>query len=197
MTTERSATAAGGEPADPPELLHTDERGAVLSHTDERGAARMVDVGGKERTARTALATGRLGTTAEVIGLLRRDGLPKGDALATARIAGIMAAKRTSDLIPLCHPIAISGVVLDLALTADSVLISATVRTNDRTGVEMEALTAVAIAGLTLHDMVKSVDPAAVLDAVRVERKDGGKSGTWIRPDQANAVPQAGREGNT
>src|SRR4051812_935250 len=143
----------------------------------------MVDVSDKQPTARVAVATGVLRTTAEVVGLLRRDGLPKGDALATARIAGIMGAKRTPDLVPLCHPIAITGVRLDLRLEDDAVRITATVKTTDRTGVEMEALTAVAVAGLTLHDMVKAVDPAAVLDAVRVERKDGGKTGSWTRPE--------------
>ncbi|MTD17223.1 cyclic pyranopterin monophosphate synthase MoaC [Nakamurella sp. YIM 132087] len=155
---------------------------AGLTHVDAAGSARMVDVTGKEVTARTAVATGVLRTTAEVVDLLRRDGLPKGDALATARIAGIMAAKRTPDLVPLCHPIAISGVTVDLSLGGDEVRITATVRTADRTGVEMEALTSVAVAGLTLHDMVKAVDPAAVLDAVRVESKDGGKTGSWQRP---------------
>jgi cyclic pyranopterin phosphate synthase len=154
-----------------------------LSHVDSAGAARMVDVSAKETSARVAVATGVLRTTAEVVGLLRRDGLPKGDALATARIAGIMGAKRTPDLVPLCHPIAITGVKLDLQLEDEAVRITATVKTTDRTGVEMEALTAVAVAGLTLHDMVKAVDPAAVLDAVRVERKDGGKTGSWTRPE--------------
>jgi cyclic pyranopterin phosphate synthase len=143
----------------------------------------MVDVTDKHPSARVAVATGTLRTTAEVVELLRRDGLPKTDALATARIAGIMAAKRTPDLIPLCHPIALSGVSIDLATDRDRVHIRATVRTTDRTGVEMEALTAVAVAGLTLHDMVKAVDPAAVLDGVRVERKDGGKTGSWTRPE--------------
>ena len=142
----------------------------------------MVDVSDKAVTARTAVATGVVRTTAEVIRLLRADGLPKGDALATARIAGIMAAKRTPDLIPLCHPIAITGVTVDLAVGATEVAITATVRTTDRTGVEMEALTAVAGAGLALHDMIKAVDPAAVLDAGRVERKEGGKTGLWERP---------------
>ncbi|MGE3285169.1 MAG: cyclic pyranopterin monophosphate synthase MoaC [Pseudonocardia sp.] len=153
-----------------------------LTHVDAAGAARMVDVTGKEATARVAVATGRLRTTAEVVELLRRDGLPKGDALATARIAGIMGAKRTPDLVPLCHPIALSGVVLDLEPDGAEIGIRATVKTTDRTGVEMEALTAVAVAGLTLHDMVKAVDPAAVLTDVRVERKEGGKTGTWTRP---------------
>src|SRR3954471_10076903 len=144
----------------------------------------MVDVTGKEPTSRTAIASGVLRTTAEGVELLRRDGLPKGDAIATARIAGIMAAKRTPDLVPLCHPISISGVTVDLEVIDTEVRIAATVRTTDRTGVEMEALTAVAVAGLTLHDMIKAVDPAAVLDGVRVERKDGGKTGSWIRPEE-------------
>jgi cyclic pyranopterin phosphate synthase len=152
-----------------------------LSHLDAAGAARMVDVSAKDVTARTAVASGVVRTTAEVIGLLRAGGLPKGDALATARIAGIMAAKRTPDLIPLCHPIAITGVTVDLQVRDTEVAIVATVRTTDRTGVEMEALTAVAGAGLALHDMIKAVDPAAVLDAVRVERKEGGKTGLWVR----------------
>jgi cyclic pyranopterin monophosphate synthase len=154
----------------------------ALTHVDASGAARMVDVSGKQPTTRTALATGVLRTTAQVVQLLQQGNLPKGDALATARIAGIMAAKRTPDLVPLCHPLSLSAVSVDLEVRAAEVLISATVRTTDRTGVEMEALTAVAVAGLTLHDMIKAVDPAAVLDAVRVERKDGGKTGTWTRP---------------
>jgi cyclic pyranopterin phosphate synthase len=154
-----------------------------LTHLDASGAARMVDVSAKQATARTAVATGIVRTTAEVIALLRTDELPKGDAMATARIAGIMAAKRTPDLIPLCHPIALTGVTVDLAVGATDVVITATVRTTDRTGVEMEALTAVAGAGLALHDMIKAVDPAAVLDAVRVESKEGGKTGRWTRPE--------------
>lgn len=161
--------------------------GPSFSHTDEHGRARMVDVGDKTPTVRTAVATGIVRTTAEVIDLLQRDGLPKGDALASARIAGIMAAKKTPELIPLCHPIALSGVVIDLELSATAVKITATVRTTDRTGVEMEALTAVAVAGLTLHDMIKAVDPAATIDEVRVESKDGGKTGSWTRPDAVTA----------
>ncbi|MDQ3990155.1 MAG: cyclic pyranopterin monophosphate synthase MoaC [Actinomycetota bacterium] len=148
----------------------------------------MVDVSGKDPVVRRAVATGVLRTTEEVVRLLRAEQLPKGDALATARIAGIMGAKRTPDLVPLCHPIALTGVTVDLE-TVDletagaEVRITATVHTTDRTGVEMEALTAVAVAGLALHDMVKAVDPGAVLDAVRVERKEGGKTGTWTRED--------------
>jgi cyclic pyranopterin phosphate synthase len=154
-----------------------------LTHLDASGAARMVDVSGKEPGVRRAVATGVLRTTEEVVRLLRAERLPKGDALATARIAGIMGAKRTPDLVPLCHPIALTGVTVDLETAGAEVRITATVRTTDRTGVEMEALTAVAVAGLALHDMVKAVDPGAVLDAVRVERKEGGKTGTWTRED--------------
>ncbi|GLZ42556.1 cyclic pyranopterin monophosphate synthase MoaC [Actinokineospora sp. NBRC 105648] len=152
-----------------------------LSHVDGAGSARMVDVSAKDVTARTAVASGVVRTTAEVVELLRRDGLPKGDALATARIAGIMGAKRTPELIPLCHPLPISGVLVVLDLGESEVRITATVRTTGKTGVEMEALTAVAVSGLALHDMIKAVDPAAVLDAVRLEHKEGGKSGTWTR----------------
>jgi cyclic pyranopterin monophosphate synthase len=154
-----------------------------LTHVDDRGAARMVDVSGKQPSTREAVASGVFRTTEEVVGLLRAEQLPKGDALATARIAGIMGAKRTPDLIPLCHPLALSGVTVDLHLSGSEVQIIATVRTTDRTGVEMEALTAVAVAGLALHDMVKAVDPAAVLDEVRVERKEGGKTGPWTRQE--------------
>jgi cyclic pyranopterin phosphate synthase len=154
-----------------------------LTHVDAAGAARMVDVSGKEATVRRAVAAGRVHTTAEVIDLLRRDGLPKGDALAVARVAGIMGAKRTPDLVPLCHPIALHGVTIDLTSATDSVEITATVRTADRTGVEMEALTAVMTAALTLIDMIKAVDPAASIDGVRVLRKEGGKTGTWNRPE--------------
>lgn len=152
-----------------------------LTHVDESGAARMVDVSEKAVTARTATATGRVLVSAEVVALLRGEGVPKGDALAVARIAGIMGAKRTPDLVPLCHPLAISGVVLDLEVADDAVEISATVRTSDRTGVEMEALTAVSVAALTVVDMVKAVDKGAVITDVRVESKTGGKSGEWRR----------------
>lgn len=152
-----------------------------LTHLDEHGAARMVDVSGKDVTARTATATGRFVTTPEVIELLRRDGLPKGDALAVARIAGLAAAKRTPDLVPLCHPVALHGVTVDLQLGADCVEITATTRTADRTGVEMEALTSVAVAGLALYDMVKAVDRSAQLTDVRLETKAGGRTGEWNR----------------
>jgi cyclic pyranopterin phosphate synthase len=152
-----------------------------LTHVDSRGAARMVDVSAKTVTAREATATGRLRTTAQVVALLREDGLPKGDALAVARIAGITGAKRTPDLVPLCHPVALHGVTVDLEVVDDGVLITATTRTADRTGVEMEALTAVAAAGLALVDMVKAVDRGASITDIRVESKSGGRSGTWRR----------------
>jgi cyclic pyranopterin monophosphate synthase len=142
----------------------------------------MVDVSGKDVSVRTAIATGRVRVSPAVVELLGGEGLPKGDVLAVARIAGIQAAKRTPDLVPLCHPIAIHGVTVDFAVAHDAIEITATVRTADRTGVEMEALTCVAVAGLTVVDMVKAVDPAAVITDVRVESKTGGKSGDWHRP---------------
>ncbi|WP_027859998.1 cyclic pyranopterin monophosphate synthase MoaC [Marmoricola sp. URHB0036] len=152
-----------------------------FTHLDDSGAARMVDVSGKDVTARSATASGKVLVSAEVVALLRGDGVPKGDALGVARVAGIMAAKRTPDLVPLCHPLAISGVTVDLSVEDDGVSIVATVRTTDRTGVEMEALTAVSVAALTVIDMVKAVDKAAVITDVRVEEKTGGKSGTYRR----------------
>ena len=155
-----------------------DER---LTHVDETGAARMVDVSAKDVTKRQAVATGRVLVSSTVVGLLRGEGVPKGDALGVARVAGIMAAKRTPDLVPLCHPLAISGVTVDLVVADDAVEITATVRTTDRTGVEMEALTSVSVAALTVVDMVKAVDKAAVITDVRVETKTGGKSGDWVR----------------
>jgi cyclic pyranopterin monophosphate synthase len=153
-----------------------------LTHVDAAGAARMVDVADKPVTARAAVATGRVLVSAQVVTLLRGSAMPKGDALAVARIAGIQGAKRTSELIPLCHPIGIAGVTVDLDVTDEAVEIRVRVRTADRTGVEMEALTAVAVAGLALIDMVKAVDPAATLTGVRVESKSGGMSGDWTRP---------------
>lgn len=150
-----------------------------LTHVDASGEARMVDVSGKDVTAREAVASGRLVTTPEVITLLHRDGLPKGDALAVARIAGIAGAKRTPDLVPLCHPVALHAVSVDLQLTETAVEITATTRTADRTGIEMEAMTAVVVAGLALYDMVKAVDRAAVLTDVRLVAKSGGRSGSW------------------
>jgi cyclic pyranopterin monophosphate synthase len=150
-----------------------------LTHLDAAGRARMVDVAERPVTARTATASGVVRTAAA--GAIADGTVPKGDVLATARIAGIMAAKRTPDLIPLCHPIAVHAVSVDLEVVDDEVRISATVRTADRTGVEMEALTAVSVAALTVIDMIKAVDPAAEIDAVRVDSKDGGRSGRWQR----------------
>jgi cyclic pyranopterin monophosphate synthase len=153
-----------------------------LTHLDSAGQARMVDVSGKDVTARTATATGRVLLSPEAVAALRDGTLPKGDALAVARIAGIQGAKRTPDLIPLCHPIGLHGVTLDLAVLDEGVAITAVTRTADRTGVEMEALTAVAAAGLALIDMIKAVDPAAEITGIRVEEKTGGKTGLWRRP---------------
>lgn len=152
-----------------------------LTHVDEQGAARMVDVSAKQSSTRVAVASGRVLVSADVVALLRGEGVPKGDALGVARVAGIMAAKRTPDLVPLCHPLAITGVEVDLEVLDDAVAITATVRTADRTGVEMEALTAVSVAALTVVDMVKAVDKAAIISDVRVESKTGGKSGPWTR----------------
>ena len=152
-----------------------------LTHVDDTGAARMVDVSAKDVTVRTARASGRVIVSPQVVEALRSDGVPKGDALAVARIAGIQGAKRTPDLVPLCHPLALHGVEVDLVVADDAVEISATVRTADRTGVEMEALTAVATAALTVVDMVKAIDRGAVITDVRVEEKTGGRSGTWRR----------------
>ena len=158
-----------------------------LTHVDDSGAARMVDVTGKEITARTATARGRVEVSPAVVELLRGEGVPKGDVLAVARVAGIMAAKRTPDLIPLCHPLAIGGVEVELVVEANpdgsgAVAILAQVRTADRTGVEMEALTAVSVAALTVVDMVKAVDKLARISGIEVVAKSGGKSGDWQRP---------------
>jgi cyclic pyranopterin monophosphate synthase len=142
----------------------------------------MVDVTGKDATKRTAVAVGTLTTRADVIDLIATVGLPKGDALATARVAGILAAKRTSELIPLCHQLALTGVDVEFEVGSTDIGITATVRTTDRTGVEMEALTAVSVAALTLYDMLKAVDPAARIEGIQVVRKEGGKTGPWSRP---------------
>jgi len=152
-----------------------------FTHLDAAGAARMVDVTEKEVTVRTATATGRVDLSAECIALLRGEGVPKGDALAVARLAGIMGAKRTPDLIPLCHPIALHGVTVELVVDDTGVAVSATARTADRTGVEMEALTAVSVACLTMVDMTKAVDPRGTIGGIRLETKTGGKSGPWQR----------------
>ncbi|MFW0152628.1 cyclic pyranopterin monophosphate synthase MoaC [Mycobacterium sp. smrl_JER01] len=155
-----------------------------LSHLDQTGAAHMVDVTAKNATNRVAIAVGTVHTRPDVVDLISGNGLPKGDVLATARVAGILAAKRTSDLVPLCHPLAITGVDIDFTIGGaqdpGGVTITATVRTTDRTGVEMEALTAVSVAALTVYDMIKAVDRAARIDDIRVVRKEGGKTGTWV-----------------
>lgn len=158
---------------------------AALSHLDADGRARMVDVGGKPVTTRVATATGRYLTRPDVIALVRADDLPKADVLTTARLAGIGGAKRTSALIPLCHPLPLDSVSVDFVLEPSSIVITATARTTGRTGVEMEALTAVAVAGLTLHDMVKAADPAGVLTDVMLVEKTGGKRGVWTRDGAA------------
>jgi cyclic pyranopterin monophosphate synthase len=153
-----------------------------LTHLDDAGHARMVDVSGKDVTARAARASGRVLLSAAAIAAIRAGQVTKGDALAVARIAGIQGAKRTPDLVPLCHPIAVHAVTVDLDVGDEAVTIEASVRTADRTGVEMEALTSVTVAALALIDMVKAIDPAAVISDVRVEEKTGGKTGTWRRP---------------
>ena len=152
-----------------------------LTHIDASGNAHMVDVADREVTTRTATTVGRVLLSKEVVTLLRDGAVPKGDVLATARIAGIMATKRTPDLIPLCHPIAVHGVSVELVVVDEGVDITATVKTADRTGVEMEALTAVAVAGLTVIDMVKAIDPGATITEVKMTHKDGGRNREWNR----------------
>ena len=159
----------------------SDAAPARLTHLDAAGRARMVDVSAKDVTVRTATASGRVLLSAPAVAALRDGAVPKGDALAVARIAGIAGAKRTADLIPLCHPLALHAVSVELTVEDTGVAITASVRTADRTGVEMEALTSVSVAALTLIDMIKSVDKGAVITDVRLETKDGGKSGPWRR----------------
>lgn len=152
-----------------------------FSHLNEEGHAHMVDVSERDHKVRTATASGKVLMSESVLAEISAGGSPKGDVLAAARIAGIMGAKKTSELIPLCHPIAIHSVEVDLKIEKDGISIKAQVKTVDRTGVEMEALTAVSIAGLTLIDMVKGQDPKAALVNVQVDSKSGGKSGDWVR----------------
>lgn len=152
-----------------------------LSHVDESGVARMVDVGGKPVTARRAAASGTVITTPEVMDLIASGNLPKGEALPFARVAGIMGAKRTWELIPLCHPLDLSGIDVTFSLERDRVHIQAQVKTSGKTGVEMEALTAVSLTALTIYDMIKAVDKHAVLTDIKVDAKSGGKSGDWTR----------------
>lgn len=153
-----------------------------LTHLDEAGAAHMVDVSAKAVTKRTATAAGHIAMSAEALAAIRDGTLAKGDALAVARIAGIMAAKRTADLIPLCHPLPISAASVDLVLGETGIDCTATVTTSGQTGVEMEALTAVSTALLTLYDMAKAVDKAMRIGEIRLIAKSGGRSGDWRAP---------------
>ena len=155
-----------------------------FTHLDAAGHARMVDVTAKQPTVRAATARGQVACSPEVVELLRSGSLPKGDVLAVARVAGIQAAKRTPELLPLAHTIGVHGAVVDLEVTDNGVAFEATVRTADRTGVEMEALTAVSVAALAVIDMVKGTDRSAHVRDVRLVRKEGGRSGTWVRPDE-------------
>ncbi|PXA85084.1 cyclic pyranopterin monophosphate synthase MoaC [Nostoc sp. 3335mG] len=150
-----------------------------LTHLDENGAARMVDVSAKPATAREATATGRIAMSTQAATAIREGAVKKGDVLAVARVAGIMAAKRTADLIPLCHPLPLSGVTLDLVVEETSVTATAAARTTHSTGVEMEAMTAVSVALLTIYDMAKALDRAMVIGEVRLLAKSGGRSGDW------------------
>jgi cyclic pyranopterin phosphate synthase len=155
------------------------EQNPALTHLRQDGSAQMVDVSAKAETTREATATATVRTTTGVMELLGAGGLPKGDALAVARVAGIMAAKKTPDLIPLCHPLPLSKVTVDFDLGPDAVIISSTVKTRGVTGVEMEALTAASVAALSVYDMIKAVDKHAVLTDIKVLAKSGGKSGDW------------------
>ena len=150
-----------------------------LTHLDEAGAAHMVDVSAKAVTKREATATGHIAMSAQALNAIRDGALKKGDALGVARVAGIMAAKRTADLIPLCHPLPLSGVTLDLTVEADGVTAAATVRTTHATGVEMEAMTAVSVALLTIYDMAKALDRGMTIGDIRLRAKSGGRSGDW------------------
>lgn len=155
---------------------------AELTHLDAQGKARMVDVGGKAETARVAIASGRIRMGEAALAAIREGHVPKGDVLAAARIAGIMAAKKTADLIPLCHPLALDAVTVDFAFETDGLRATASTSLTGRTGVEMEALTAVSIALLTIYDMAKAVDKAMVIEDIHLAEKRGGKSGDWKAP---------------
>jgi cyclic pyranopterin phosphate synthase len=153
-----------------------------LTHLNEHGEAHMVDVSNRRETNRVATASGKVLLSKEALALISSGTTPKGDVLSTARIAGIMGAKKTSELIPLCHPISLASVNVDIEVVEDGVVIFSTVKITDRTGVEMEALTAVSVAALTVIDMVKAIDPGASIVTVRIEEKDGGRNGHWKRP---------------
>ena len=161
------------------DAVNSEQTPAALTHLRQDGSAQMVDVSAKAETTREATATATVRTTPEVMALLGSGGLPKGDALAVARVAGIMAAKKTPELIPLCHPLPLSKVTVDFELAADFVAILATVKTRGVTGVEMEALTAASVAALSVYDMIKAVDKHVVLTEIKVLAKSGGKSGDW------------------
>ena len=154
-----------------------------LTHIDEHGRAKMVDTSEKSATARRAVASARVIMSPPTVAAIRQHQTPKGDPLETARLAGIVAAKRTAELIPLCHPLPLTHIEVRAEVRDDGVYLESEVATHAQTGVEMEALTAVAVAGLALIDMIKAVDPAASLEAVRVLRKEGGKTGVWTRPE--------------
>jgi cyclic pyranopterin phosphate synthase len=158
------------------------KREGNLTHLDDAGAARMVDVSGKRETERRAIATGRISMSREAAAAIGGGNVPKGDVLAAARIAGIMAAKRTGELIPLCHPLPITSAAIDLSIDGDGVTATATITTTGRTGVEMEAMTAVSVALLTIYDMAKAIDKAMTIGGVRLLSKTGGKSGDWQAP---------------
>jgi cyclic pyranopterin phosphate synthase len=168
-----------------------------LTHLDDAGQARMVDVGDKPETARVAVASARLRARPDVVEKIAGKALAKGDVLAVARVAGIMAAKRTAELIPLCHPLPLDTVAVDFELGGDEVAIRATARTHGKTGVEMEALTAASVAALTIYDMCKAVDREMIIDRVQLEEKSGGKSGHFVRAAQAQAVPRRVRQDKT
>lgn len=166
--------------------MAAEEHSGGLSHLDASGAARMVDVSEKADTVRVATAEALVRMKPETLALIQQGGMPKGDVLATARIAGIMAAKRTPELIPLCHPLPVSGVTVDLSPDgADALVIRATVKTTGKTGVEMEALTAASVAALTVYDMCKAVEKGMRIEGIRLLEKHGGKSGDWLAEEQA------------
>jgi len=178
--------APGPRDADetPPSPMHFINKSPMnhLTHLDEHGKARMVDVGAKPATARQAIASGRIAMSPKALAAIRDGEAPKGDVLAAARIAGIMAAKKTADLIPLCHPLALEAVTLDFAFEDGALRATATASLTGRTGVEMEALTAASVALLTVYDMVKALDKGMVIEDLRLIAKRGGKSGDWTTP---------------
>jgi cyclic pyranopterin phosphate synthase len=168
--------------ADTPSPKPSRKREGNLTHLDDTGAARMVDVSAKPETERRAIATGRIAMSPEAATAIGAGDVPKGDVLAAARIAGIMAAKRAGELIPLCHPLPITSAAIDLSVDAVGVTATATITTTGRTGVEMEAMTAVSVALLTIYDMAKAIDKAMTIGSVRLLSKTGGKSGDWTAP---------------